>query len=183
MRRVHLQRRKDVKPSAGLTDRRVEGDVLGGLAASSVDTAVASRERGGQAIEGEPAEGRAHRDRRQRRGNLDLPCEDFAELGRFEGLVGRAAPDRMPAIVRAPAFVAKRPDVVIARHGIGHDAGARRIGVEPGRRPGEGVGVDRLGQNIVEIGDDEMVVAGIRAAGDLVEASVAGEGDAFGPLR
>ena len=147
MRCVHLQRGKDVKPSAGPADRRVEGDVLGGLAAFSVDAAVAGRERGGQAIDGEPAEGRAYGDRRQRRRDLDLAREDFAELGRFEGLVGRAAPDRMPAIVRAPALVAQRPDVVVARHGIGHDAGARRIGVEPGRRPGEGVGVDRLGQD------------------------------------
>ena len=60
--------------------------------------------------------------------------------------------------------------------------GARRIGIEPGRRAGEGVGVDRPGEDIVEIGDDEMVVAGILAAGDFVEAGVAGEGDAFGPL-
>ena len=103
--RAHLEGRKDAELAARSRDRLVEGDMFRDFAAGAVEAAITGGERGGQPVDAEAAESRSHGNRRQRGGNLDLPGEDFAELGDFEALVLRPPPDRMPAILRAPAIV------------------------------------------------------------------------------
>ena len=177
--RAHLEGRKNAELAARSRDRLVEGDMFRDFAACVVEAAIAGGKRRGQSVDAEAAEGRPHGDRRQRGGNLDLPGEDFAELGGFEGLFRGAAPDRMPAIPRTPAIMAQRPDVVVARRRIGQDGSPRRAAVEPADGLGETVGRHGKRQHVVEVGHHEMIVGRPFGAADFVEAGVARVGDAL----
>ena len=182
-RRLHLQFGKDVKPAAGTTDRFVERDVLGYLAALAVDADICRVACGGHAVEAETAERGPDFDGRKVPRQFKLAGEDFAKFRRFEGTGGGALPDPVPAIVRAPGIMAQRPDVVVFRRGTGEDARAVGGGVEPACRLPVAVDVQRRRQDVIEVGNDEVVVAGPGGRANLVEAGVAGLCNSRRPQR
>ena len=75
------------------------------------------------------------------------------------------------------------PDVVVARRGIGEDAGPLRCTIEPVGGLPDRVDGEGAVEDFIQVDDDQVIEIDGRRTANLVQAGVAGMGDARGALR